>query len=107
MDAHPDIPSTANFFSTIESNSRERVAGLYRRAGWEVRECSRTEYEVTCQWADLMIQSQAPVLLWGGVAGLLDHADELLAPLRTANIKFSAEFYGPKPERQLLLELHT
>lgn len=54
--------------------------------------------EIQCQWAELVIESESPILMHGPVADILDRAEQLVAPLRTDRIFFTAECYGPDGE---------
>jgi len=93
------LPNKSNFFSTLNTKlSRKRVAKLYGALDWEVRKIAWYDYEVRCPWAELEIEGEAPMLLHGAVADVLTNAEALLAPLRAANISFSAECYGPDGE---------
>jgi hypothetical protein len=103
-----DIPNSSNFFSALYTTmSREQVANLYGALGWRVRKCTWVDYEVFSDWAELVIESESPILMHGPVADLLARVEELVAPLRTAGITFTAECYGPEPEKKLLLELKS
>jgi hypothetical protein len=102
------IPDGSNFFGALDTGlSPEQVAGLYEAFGWRVRKCSWVDYEVTSDWAELIIEDTTPVLIHGSVADLLVRAEELVAPLRAAGVSFTAECYGPDPDRELLLELRS
>jgi hypothetical protein len=99
-----ELPDTSNFYSSLHTTlSREQVAGLYGALGWRVRKCSWTDYEVFGPWAELVIETESPILMHGPVADVLAHAEELVAPLRAAGVSFTAECYGPDGE--LLREL--
>ena len=101
----PEMPDTSNFHSALHTTlSREQVAGLYGMLGWKVRKCTWTEYEVFGPWCELVIEAESPILMHGPVADVLVHAKELLAPLRTAGVSFTAECYGADGE--LLREYH-
>jgi hypothetical protein len=77
------------------SLSRRRVAGLFRPLGWCVRKCTWTDYEVVSPFAELVIESEAPILLHGPVAHVEANADRILAPLRKAGVAYAAECYDP------------
>jgi hypothetical protein len=99
-----DIPDGSNFFSSLHTSlSREQVAKLYGALGWKVRQCSSADYEVMSDWAAMVIEAEAPILMHGPVVDLPARAEELVAPLRAAGVSFTAECYGP--EQELLLEL--
>jgi hypothetical protein len=101
-----EVPDGSNFFSALYTRlTPAQVAGLYGALGWRVRKCSWVDYEVISDWAELVIDDTSPVLMHGPVAGLPDRAEELVAPLRAAGVAFTAECYGPDPERALVLEL--
>ena len=103
-----ELPSSSNFFSSLYTTlSREQVSGLYRALGWQVRKCSWVDYEVECHWAELIIEAESPILMHGSVADLGLRAEELVSPLRAAGISFTAECYGPEPDRELMLELDS
>lgn len=102
------VPDSSNFFSSLHTHlTREQVAGLYGALGWRVRKCSSVDYEVISDWAELIIEAEWPILMHGPVADLPARADDLVAPLRAAGIPFTAECYGPEPDRELLLELRS
>jgi hypothetical protein len=101
-----EIPDSSNFFSSLHTAlSREEVANLYGALGWRVRKCSWTDFEIISDSAELVIESESPILMHGPVADLIARAEELVTPLRMAGITFTAECYGPEPDRKLLLEL--
>lgn len=103
-----DIPDGSNFYSSLYTAlTREEVAGLYGALGWRVRKCSWVDYEVMCNWAELVIESDGPILMHGPVADLPARAEELVAPLRMAGIEFTAECYGPWPEQKVQLKLRS
>jgi hypothetical protein len=104
----PEIPNRGNFYSTLDTHlSRKQVAELYARNGWRARKCTWVDYEITCDWADLVIESELPILLHGSVADLLNNVERIVAPLRASGITFKAECYGPSPACELKLELQS
>jgi hypothetical protein len=103
-----EVPDWSNFFSSLHTSlSREQVAGLYAARGWQVRKCSWVDYEVVSDWAELVIEAESPILMHGPVADVVARAEDLVAPLRAAGVSFTAECYGPEPDRELLLELRS
>ena len=103
-----DVPDWSNFFSSLHTSlTREQVAGLYGALGWRVHKCSRVDYEIVNDWAELVIEAESPILMHGPVADVLARAEDLVAPLRAAGVTFTAECYGPEPGRELLLELRS
>lgn len=103
-----NIPDVSNYFSSLHTTlSRAQVAGLYGALGWHVRKCSWVDYEVICEWAELVIEAESPILMHGPVTDPVGRAEELVVPLRQASVIFTAECYGPEPDRELLLELRS
>jgi hypothetical protein len=103
-----ELPNSANLFSALDTTlSKEQVANLYGAVGWRVRKCSYVDYEVACDWAELIIESESPILMHGLVAELPARAEDVLAPLRAAQVAFAAECYGPQPDRELILEFRS
>lgn len=103
-----ELPECSNFFSSLQTSlSKKQVARLYEALGWRVRKCSWVDYEVVSDWAELVIEAGSPILMHGLVADLPDRVEELVSPLRTAGISFTAECYGSEPDRELLLELRS
>lgn len=89
------LPDRSNFFCELHTSfSRERIASLYEAMGWSIRQSGWYEYETSCPWAELTIDSDAPILMRGPVSDLVHHLNELLAPLRAAAVSFQAECYG-------------
>jgi hypothetical protein len=103
-----ELPDGSNFYSALDTLlTPGQVAGLYEAVGWRVRKCSWVDYEIRSEWAELVIADSSPVLMHGAVADLSARAEELVAPLRTAGVSFTAECYGPEPDCELLLELRS
>jgi hypothetical protein len=103
-----DIPDGSNFYSALDTTlSREQVAELYGDLAWRVRKCSWVDYVVISDWAELVIEAERPILMHGPVAELPARAEELAAPLRAIGVSFTAECYGPGPDRELFLELRS
>jgi hypothetical protein len=95
----------SNFYSSLDTSlSPEQVAGLYAALGWRVRQYRWTDYEVFGPWCELVIESESPILMHGQVGDVVAHPEELVAPLKAAGVRFTADCYGPDPDRQLLLE---
>lgn len=103
-----ELPDFSNFFSSLDTElTPAQVADLYGAIGWRVGKRSWEDYEVTSDWGELVIEDTSPILMHGPVADLPGRVEELVAPLRKAGITFSAECYGPWPEQELLLEIHS
>jgi hypothetical protein len=89
-----DWPDESNLFGSLQTAlSRERVAGLFASFGWEARKCSWTDYEVVCDFAELVIESENPILIHGPVADLLANLPRIIEPLARAGVAYSLECY--------------
>jgi hypothetical protein len=92
-------PATSNFFGSLHTSlSRQEVAELYRPHGWSIRQCSWTDYEIRCEFAELVIDSDDPILIHGLVVAIATNVEKLLEPLRCANVPHVVELYGPGHE---------
>lgn len=94
-----NIPDSSNFFSMLTTKkSREEIAHLYGASGWHIRECSREDFEVCCEWAELIIDGESPLLLHGPVAEVMKNLPAILQPLDEAGVKYQGECYGENKE---------
>ena len=90
-----ELPEGSNFFANVLGEaSAAAIARLYAAAGWRSRKCSWTDYEVTSEVAELIIEGD-PALLHGSVADPVHHGALVLKPLREASIAFACECYAP------------
>ena len=90
-----EIPDRPNCFSTIGPElSLDKIAKIFRAAGWEVRKSGWTEYEISCGWAELELVDAPPVLLSGAVADLPARLEEVFAPLVAAGATFAVDDPG-------------
>ncbi len=89
------FPDGANFFSSLYAPlSQQEIAGLYRSLNWTIRKCSLTDYEIFCSFAELIIESEKPILMHGSVMSVLGNAEKILTPLRVAEVRYFGECYG-------------
>jgi hypothetical protein len=101
MDALPD---TSNFHYSLNTKlSKCQIADLFRPLATKIRKCAWDEFEICFPWAELIIESESPILLHGAVADVLFHVEQLLALLREAVVESVAECYNGMGE--LLREL--
>ncbi len=64
-----ELPEDSNFFGTILGNvSKEDVVRLFLDAGWHARKCTWFDYEVSCRWAELVVEGDTPILIHGVIA---------------------------------------
>jgi hypothetical protein len=94
------MPDSSNFYSSLHTRrTRREVGALFEAAGWAVREPDDWDHlEVHCPWAELVIESESPILMHGLVADVAANGDRVLAPLRAGGVGFTAEGYGPENE---------
>jgi hypothetical protein len=95
MEGQDLLPDDSNFFATLTTAlSKEELTWLYERRGWAVRKCSWFDFEVSCLWAELVLESDNPILLHGSVTDVVTNAQHILEPIRATNITYTAECYG-------------
>jgi hypothetical protein len=99
----PSLPDTSNLFGSLDSAlPPERVANLFAYRGWQVRRCSWTDYEVTCEFAELVIEPSSSksncVLIHGAVADVVANLPRIVEPLASAEIPYFLECYDEKFE---------
>lgn len=93
------FPDTANFYSSLHTTlTREQVANLFRPLGFAVRKCSWVDYEIVSDWAELVIESEGPILMRGPVADVLANAQRILMRLHEVGIAYTAECYDENGE---------
>jgi hypothetical protein len=98
------IPERNNLYGSIASNwAMAKLAELFEADGWTVRKCSATDYELSCPFAELVLERDHPVLLHGAVAEVGQNAQRIAAVLRKAGLTFSLECYAP--DHRLLTEI--
>jgi hypothetical protein len=101
MNALPEIAHISIALHT--ALSKEHVVDVFRHLGWRVRKCSWVDFEVASGWAELILESDRPMLFHGCVLEALPNAEPILVPLREAGIGYDAELYSE--DRELLQEL--
>jgi hypothetical protein len=83
-----------HFYSVLHTDrSPAQIAELYRPRGWRVGKASWFDYSLVCEWADLVIEDAGYLLMHGPLADAVGNADQILAPLRDAGVRYEAEFY--------------
>lgn len=70
-----------------------KINALFSRAGWSSRMCSWTEHEITSDFAELVIASEAPVLISGGIDRAPESVDKIHSILDAANVNYSFDVY--------------
>ncbi len=89
-----DDPLPYDIYMTLDTKlSSSKINSLFTKAGWSSRMCSWTEHEVTSKFAELVIASEAPVLISGGVDRDPQSVDKILSILETAGISYDFDVY--------------
>lgn len=97
-----ELPGSDNLYGTLSTRlSKTEVAVLFRRSGWCVRRTSFSDYEVWCDWAELVIEGEEQILIHGGVRSVETRLKEIGAILTDCEGKYSLEAYD---ENGFLLE---
>jgi hypothetical protein len=94
-----DVPDESNLFGSLDTTlPKERIARLFEPFGWKVRRCAWTDWEVTYDFADLVIESENPILIHGPVADPLTNLPRVIEPLASAGVTYSLECYDTNRE---------
>jgi hypothetical protein len=83
------VPEDLSFdlYIAFEQQAKlSKIVSLFRRAGWETRDCSWTEYEIQGDGVDLTLIPSSPPLLSGGVRDSTTTVDRVLAVLDSARM---------------------
>jgi hypothetical protein len=84
----------ASLYLSLETTlSKENLALLFAPYGWQVRKCTRTDFEIICDRAELMIEADEPILMHGPVEQAENIVPCLLNILEAASIKYQGELY--------------
>ena len=79
--------------SQAKPQAKPSIAARFHAAGWSVRKCAWADLELTCAWAELVLDGDAELLLHGPVADVEQRAVEIVALLVTAKVAVQAEWY--------------
>lgn len=83
-----------DIYLTLDTNlSCSKITGLFASAGWSSRMCSWTEHEITSDFAELIIASERPILISGGIDRVPESVDKILSILDAASLNYSYEVY--------------
>ncbi len=89
-----DIPSSSNLYGSFRGRvSKAQIAAFFEADGWSVRKCSWTDFEVTSQFAELVIEGNDPILLHGPVADISCNVDRIAGVLAKSGQPYSLECY--------------
>jgi hypothetical protein len=89
----------SNLFGELDTTlPKEQVARLFAPFGWTVRKSSWTDYMVRCDFAELVLDCDHPILIHGPVADLLANLPRIIEPLAAAGVAYSLECYDENRE---------
>jgi hypothetical protein len=101
-----EIPERANFYCTLTGTmSKRQIARVFEREGWSVGKAAWYDFEVDSNFAELIIEADAPILIHGCVADVLSNSESILKIISDAGVGFSAECYDDN--HQLLREIKS
>ena len=88
------IPEFNNLYASLStSHSKDWIASCFKNAGWAIRHCTWADYEVECDFAELVIEGDTEILLSGAVASF-DAAVPFVATILEENrVGYSIEYY--------------
>ena len=89
-----ELPDQTNFYSSVQTGMQpEEIARLFAPPVWRVRKCSWTDFDAVSDFAEVVIESTAPVLVHGPVADVTVNAPRVVEPLVAAGLSGSFECY--------------
>ncbi|MEZ0276738.1 MAG: hypothetical protein ACAH88_17655 [Roseimicrobium sp.] len=88
------FPDSSNFFASLFTTlEKKEIAEKFASQGWSARKASWYDYEVRCEWAELVVDGEQPILFHGLVANPDKNVDRILQMLRDEGIAYSGEYY--------------
>lgn len=92
-----NLPESSNVFCSIDSPiSKVEIIDYFASQGWQVRKTTWEDFELGCLWAELVLESDDPVLLHGLL--MADKFNGLLILLNALNIAYRSELYDEQGE---------
>lgn len=89
-----DVPLPHDIYMTLDTESScSKINSLFMKAGWSSRKCSWTDYAITSDFAELVIESSVPLLINGGLDRAPESVDKILSILDAAGVSYSFEVY--------------
>ena len=98
-----EIPEQNNFYASFKGVSKGTVKEVLEKNGWTSRNCSWTDYELTNNWSELVLEGDDGEPLLNGAVVYVDKSIEILDEIfKTLGGYFAYEFYDDN--KNLLLE---
>lgn len=98
-----ELPEQNNFYASFTGVSKGKVKDVLEKNGWSSRNCSWTDYELTNDWSELVLEGDAEEPLLNGSVVFVDKNIEVLDRVfKTLGGYFVYEFYDD--DKNLVLE---
>jgi hypothetical protein len=100
------LPDKPNLYGTVWTHMpKSELAAMFASRGWSMRKCTRVDYELRSDYAELVLEADDPLVLHGPVAEILRNAPRIAEVLRAAATKFCLECYAR--DRTMLRRIET
>jgi hypothetical protein len=73
-----ELPKQNNFYSSFRGVSKVKVKEVLEKNGWSSRNCSWTDYELTNDWSELVLEGDDEEPLLNGAVVYIDKSIETL-----------------------------
>jgi hypothetical protein len=84
--------ASQHLFGTVQTHhTKAELAAAFAAAGWTSRKCTWTDYDVQSDFAELVIESDDPMLIHGPVTDVIANVDRIAEVLRSMDTKFLLE----------------
>lgn len=88
------LPEFNNLYGSLFTRrSKAWVASRFKKAGWAVRMCTWTDYEVASEYAELVIEGEGEMLVQGAMIDFGDNIASVLTVLEENSVLYSIEHY--------------
>ncbi len=88
------IPEFSNVYGLLSTRrSKDWITSCFKKAGWSMRKCTWTDYEIDSDYAELIIEGDETILMHGAIADFDSNASSVVAILEENGIGYSIEHY--------------
>jgi hypothetical protein len=88
------IPDSSNFFGCLSTPlSKEEIVGKFAARGWTSRRIAWHDYEVRCEWAELVLDGEGEILFHGPVCPATEYIERVLEILKAEAIGYQVELH--------------
>ncbi len=89
-----ELPEQNNFYASFTGVSKEKVKEALQENGWSSQNCSWTDYELTNDWSELVLEGDDEKPLLNGAVAYIEKSIEILdKTFKTIGGYFVYEFY--------------